>query len=136
MQLADELHDWADWDGASYALGRSRGLFRETDFLAIKRIFWTDNDLGNGLHDALLALAAAGVLARRDELMSSFGGSAGRDGVHQGSRSACLIRQQEIRSGLVVVGVVAAMRRAPADGRRVRLAGPATAKPHAKPCLP
>lgn len=66
MSLADDLHDWTDWDGAGYALGRSLGLFRGVDLLGVKHVFWSDNQLGNGLHDALLALVAAGILARRD----------------------------------------------------------------------
>jgi hypothetical protein len=35
-------------------------------------VFWTDNPLGNGLHDALLALAGAQVLERREEPDEQF----------------------------------------------------------------
>jgi hypothetical protein len=35
-------------------------------------VFWTDNPLGNGLHDALLALASAQVLERREEPDEQF----------------------------------------------------------------
>jgi hypothetical protein len=37
-----------------------------------KHFFWTDNDLGNGLHDALLALVRAGILDRREEPDEQF----------------------------------------------------------------
>lgn len=72
MSLADDLRDWTDWDGAAYAFGQAIGLFERTDFQRVKHVFWTDNKLGNGLHDALLALANAGVLDRRDEPDEQF----------------------------------------------------------------
>ena len=72
MSLADDLADWTDWDVAAYALGRALGLFREADFLGVKQVFWTDNHLGVGLHDALLALVSAGVLDRREEPDEQF----------------------------------------------------------------
>jgi hypothetical protein len=72
VPLADDLGDWTDWDGAAYALGCAVGLFREVDFLRVKHVFWTDNQLGNGLHDALLALVNAGVLDRREEPDEQF----------------------------------------------------------------
>jgi hypothetical protein len=72
VSLADDLNDWADWDGAAYALGRSLGLFHDTDFLRVKGVFWTGNKLGNGLHDALLALVDAGVLDRWEEPDEQF----------------------------------------------------------------
>jgi hypothetical protein len=72
MSLADDLSDWTDWDGAAYCLGRSLGLFHTVNFLRAKHVFWTDNELGNGLHDALLALVKAGVLDRREEPDEQF----------------------------------------------------------------
>jgi hypothetical protein len=48
------------------------GCFREADFLGVKQVFWTDNHLGDGLHDALLALVSAGVLDRREEPDEQF----------------------------------------------------------------
>lgn len=68
MSLRQDLADWADWDAAAYRLGRSLGLFKGHDFQTdAKHVFWTDSPLGNGLHDALLALVRAEVLERRDE---------------------------------------------------------------------
>lgn len=70
MSLAEDLAEWADWDVAEYHLGRSLGLFSDQTFP--KPVFWTDNDLGNGLHDALLALVRARVLDRREEPDEQF----------------------------------------------------------------
>jgi hypothetical protein len=65
--LASDLAEWRDWDFAAFSLGRSLGLFPGWTFAVdAKGVFWTDNSLGNGLHDMLLALVAAGVLERRD----------------------------------------------------------------------
>jgi hypothetical protein len=72
MGFADDLADWTDWDGAAYDLGRALGLFSGRGFVDVKHVFWTDNPLGEGLHDALLALARAGVLDRRDEPDEQF----------------------------------------------------------------
>ena len=74
VSLADDLDAWTDWDGAAYALGRTLGLFQGADFLSVKHIFWADNHLGNGLHEALIALVSAGVLARRDDPDEQSGG--------------------------------------------------------------
>jgi hypothetical protein len=52
VSFADDLDDWTYWDGAAYVLGRTLGLFHDADFLGVKHAFWTDNQLGNGLHDA------------------------------------------------------------------------------------
>jgi hypothetical protein len=69
----EDLADWADWDVAAHLLGRSLGLFQGQDFRTdAKHVFWTDNPLGNGLHDALLALVRAEVLERRDEPDEQF----------------------------------------------------------------
>jgi hypothetical protein len=67
MTLAAALAGWTDSDGAAFELGRAVGLFDETVFAKVKHIFWTDNALGNGLHDALLALVRAGVIDQRED---------------------------------------------------------------------
>jgi hypothetical protein len=73
VPLADDLADWVDWDVAAHFLGRSLGVFPDQDFPGgFKYVFWTDNPLGNGLHDALLALVRAEVLERRDEPDEQF----------------------------------------------------------------
>jgi hypothetical protein len=67
------LADWTDWDFAGYRLGRSIGLFAGQNFhIDVKHVFWTSNPLGDGLHDALLALVLAGVVERRDEPDEQF----------------------------------------------------------------
>ncbi len=65
--LPEDLSDWTDVDIAAYQLGRALGIFAESTFGERKGVFWTDNRLGNGLHDALVALTAANVLEYRDE---------------------------------------------------------------------
>ena len=72
MALADDLAGWTDWDDAAFELGRTLGLFAERSFRDVKYVFWSSNALGDGLHDALLALVAAGVLDRRDEPDEQF----------------------------------------------------------------
>ncbi|HEX5119498.1 MAG TPA: hypothetical protein VFW65_30280 [Pseudonocardiaceae bacterium] len=72
MTLAEHLTDWVDWDAAAYHLARTLGLFPDHNFHQVKNIFWTDNDLGNGLHDALLALTRAHILDRREEPDEQF----------------------------------------------------------------
>lgn len=76
VSLADGLGDWTGWDVAAYSLGCVLGVFREVEFLRVRHIFWTDNHLGSGLHDALLALVNAGVLERREEPDEQFRWSA------------------------------------------------------------
>ncbi|WP_212840146.1 hypothetical protein [Catellatospora sp. IY07-71] len=65
--LADALADWTWSDQAAYALGRTLGLFTDATFAQVKYVFWTDNDLGNGLHEALGALVHAGVLQQNPD---------------------------------------------------------------------
>ncbi|MFJ4336590.1 hypothetical protein [Streptomyces sp. NPDC088915] len=73
MGLSEGLAEWNDWDGAAFEVGRSLGIFSEAEkFTQVKRVFWTDNPLGNALHEVLLQLAAAGVLERREEPDEQF----------------------------------------------------------------
>jgi hypothetical protein len=72
VTLADDLADWTDWDYAGYSLGLQLGILSGDFAVANKAVFWTDNPLGNGLHDALLALVTAGVLERREEPDEQF----------------------------------------------------------------
>ncbi|GAA2556550.1 hypothetical protein GCM10010435_29030 [Winogradskya consettensis] len=67
MAFEDDLADWTHWDGAAFRLGRALGLFTDRGFTESKWVFWTANPLGDGLHEALLALVQAGVLDRREE---------------------------------------------------------------------
>jgi hypothetical protein len=68
VTLKEELSAWTDCDVAAYFLGRGVGLFHELNFATdTKHVFWTDNPLGAGLHDALLALTRAGVLESRGD---------------------------------------------------------------------
>lgn len=73
MSLERTLQEWADSDVAAFELGRAIGLFDGTSFAAdAKDILWSSNELGDGLHDALLGLTRAGVLERRDEPDEQF----------------------------------------------------------------
>jgi hypothetical protein len=65
--LQESLNDWTDWDVAAFALGIALGVFEAGTFHRHKGVFWSNNNLGNGLHAALGALGDAGVLERRDE---------------------------------------------------------------------
>ncbi|MEV4266640.1 hypothetical protein [Kribbella sp. NPDC049584] len=66
------MNQWVDWDGAAWLLARAIGVPLPSKFSASKATFWTDNPMGNGLHDALLALCRAGILDRRDEPDEQF----------------------------------------------------------------
>ncbi|MET9881194.1 hypothetical protein ABZZ36_42465 [Actinacidiphila glaucinigra] len=73
MDLSEGLPDWTDWDGAAFVVGRSLEIFGESEaFSEVKWVFWTNNALGNALHEVLLQLAAAGVLERREEPDEQF----------------------------------------------------------------
>ena len=62
------LATWIDWDLAAFALGRAIGLYEtNAQFQHFKSAFWTDDDVGAGLHEALSRLAESGILERRDE---------------------------------------------------------------------
>jgi hypothetical protein len=71
--LRERLTDWTDWDHAAFALGCSLGLFstNATTF-DVKHVFWTDNEIGSGLHDLLLVLARLGFLESREEPDEQF----------------------------------------------------------------
>lgn len=73
VDLSEELAEWTDWDGAAFVVGRSLGIFdASVTFTKVKAVFWTDNPLGNALHEVLLQLVAAGVLERREEPDEQF----------------------------------------------------------------
>jgi hypothetical protein len=72
VTLAVDLAQWTDWDAAAFVLGLNLGLFQNSQFAGVKYIFWSDTELGEGLHDALLALVRAGVLDRREEPDEQF----------------------------------------------------------------
>jgi hypothetical protein len=71
--LADALKDWTDWDVAALQGGKALSVFPKTSTMAdYKHVFWTDNPLGNQLHQVLLALASARVLERKDDPDEQF----------------------------------------------------------------
>lgn len=73
VDLSEGLAEWTDWDGAAFGVGRSLGIFSDSQtFTQVKGVFWTDNPLGNALHEVLLQLAAAGVLERREDPGEQF----------------------------------------------------------------
>lgn len=63
MSLAKDLQDWTDWDYAGYSVAIHLGII-EGEFLApgIKGIFWSNNLLGNAIHEILQKLVEAEVL--------------------------------------------------------------------------
>ena len=70
--FSDATEQWVDWDVAAWLLARAVGVPLPSEFWACKGTFWTDNPMGNGLHDALVALYRAGILDRRDEPDEQF----------------------------------------------------------------
>jgi hypothetical protein len=66
VTLAEDLAEWTDWDLAAYRLGVCLGAITGDFGTENKGVFWSDNRLGNGLHDVLLNLVEAGVLQRRE----------------------------------------------------------------------
>jgi hypothetical protein len=72
VTLASDLQERTDWDGAGYLLGIHLGILSGNFATDNKHVFWTDNDLGNGLHEALLGLVKAGVLEHRSEPDEQF----------------------------------------------------------------
>lgn len=73
VDLSEGLAGWTDWDGAAFLVGRSLGIFGDSEtFTKVKWVFWTDNPLGNALHEVLLQLVGAGVLERREEPDEQF----------------------------------------------------------------
>lgn len=58
-----------DFDGAEFVLATTLGLFPSgmDSWFKHKGVFWTNNPMGNGLADALMALVRAGVLEKDGE---------------------------------------------------------------------
>lgn len=68
--LKAALQDWTDWDVAGYSIAVALGLIdpeRSPFATKAKHVFWTNNAVGNVLHELLETLASLGVLERRDE---------------------------------------------------------------------
>ncbi|MBU2666201.1 hypothetical protein KOI35_22120 [Actinoplanes bogorensis] len=59
--------DWYDSDQAAFALAVALGAMPSDSFAVNKWIFWTDNPVGTGLHQALLALAAGGLIEHDEQ---------------------------------------------------------------------
>lgn len=62
----ENMLEWADFDAAAYYLGLSLGFFNE-DSKNLKRIFWTNNKLGNRLNLILDDLVEKEFLLKREE---------------------------------------------------------------------
>lgn len=69
MTLKEKLKDWTDWDGAQFALAVCLGLVEDgqESWLRNKGIFWSRNDIGEGLYEVLQQLVRAGILERRSK---------------------------------------------------------------------
>jgi len=69
LRLKKKLAQWHDWDGAAYELGIALGIFdaeKHPFQTKTKHVFWTNNPVGNALHDCLNRLVSAGVLERQE----------------------------------------------------------------------
>lgn len=67
MTLKERLKDWCDPDEASGALAVCLGLMLPEDVMGRgKRVFWTNNPLGNSLFRLLEDLERQGVLEVTD----------------------------------------------------------------------
>ena len=62
--LKQALTEWTDWDGATFCLARCLGLMGpEVDFpVRAKHVFWSNNPVGNMLHEVLKHLIGQGIL--------------------------------------------------------------------------
>lgn len=71
--LKELLVEWTDFDYAAFQVGVVFGLWPpegedQASFrLKNKHVFWTNNPLGNALHQILNSLVKCGILERRDE---------------------------------------------------------------------
>jgi len=66
--FSQAVQTWTDFDITAYQLALCLGLLQpDTTFLAAKHIFWTDNPLGNILHNLLKTLVQFGVLEVNEE---------------------------------------------------------------------
>jgi hypothetical protein len=68
--LRGALQDWTDVDLAEYYTAVALGLIdpeRSPFQTQAKHVFWTDNPVGNALHQLLETLVSLSVLERRDE---------------------------------------------------------------------
>jgi hypothetical protein len=74
VTFADDLEDWTHRDVAAYSLGLRFGILTGNLATDNKCVSLTGNALGNALRDALLALAEARVLERREEPDEQFRG--------------------------------------------------------------
>lgn len=68
--LNEELNDWLDSDFSAFALAKCLGIMDEnTNFpKKAKHVFWTNNPLGNMLHQTLEHLVELGFLEKDEEL--------------------------------------------------------------------
>ena len=73
--LKEALTDWTDWDGAAFELACALGLIKNEPFMFqthAKHVFWSNNPLGNALHEALQKLVGLGILEEREEPDNQF----------------------------------------------------------------
>lgn len=60
---------WYDWDQAGHALVASMGLYHYegSTFGPAKWVWWTNNPVGNAVHEFLDKLADAGLLEKNED---------------------------------------------------------------------
>ena len=66
--LKERLKEWTDFDVALYGLGVVIGIFEKDTWFDNnqKWIFWSNNPLGNTLHEILGKLVSTGILEEND----------------------------------------------------------------------
>jgi hypothetical protein len=80
--LRDRLHNWADFDGAEFEIGKALGVFSDdTKFSDVKGVLWSNNPVGNCLGKILNGLLEIGFLEENDEGMFRYNGGAWPSGL-------------------------------------------------------
>jgi hypothetical protein len=65
--LRTALVEWTDFDVSAHALAQCLGIISPADPMrGAKAVYWSNNSLGNALHQILEELVATGVLEKRE----------------------------------------------------------------------
>lgn len=67
--LKEKLSDWTDFDGAEAAVAMCFGILDEgvDSFFKAKRVFWSNNELGNLLYQMIIEMVNLGFLEQNEE---------------------------------------------------------------------
>ena len=73
VTLKELLADWSDFDAAAHSLAQVLGIIPQgVPMRAHKNVYWSNNSLGNMLHEQLEKLASEGILEKREEPDSQY----------------------------------------------------------------